>query len=74
MPTLADEQRQEVRGAGPDSQAAKQGREETDVQGTRSGLRLHLHRVSLGLAILLLASIQLAWLAVLGYGLVELIT
>jgi hypothetical protein len=37
-------------------------------------MRFHVHRVSIGLALLLLASIQLAWLALLGYGLVELVT
>jgi hypothetical protein len=72
--TLAREQHEEVRSTGPDGQAAKQGREETEVQGSASGLSLYLHRVAVGLAILVVASIQLAWPAVLGYGFVELIT
>jgi hypothetical protein len=71
VPTLS-EQDEEVRGGGPDSKTAEERHEETEVPGSRSGLRLHLHRVTVGLAILVAASIQLAWLAVLGYGLVKL--
>ena len=74
LPGLTGEQYEEVRGTGPDGQAAEEGHEQTEVQGTASGLRLHLHRVSVGLAISVLASIQLAWLAVLAYGFVELVT
>jgi hypothetical protein len=70
--TLAREQHEEVCGAGPDGQAAEDCNQEADVQRTAPGMRLHVHRVSIGLAILLLASIQLAWLALLGYGLVQL--
>jgi hypothetical protein len=67
VPSLADEQHEEIRA------------EVTQVQGAGSGPsfqlhRLHLHRVSVGLVILVLAAIQLGWLAVLGYGFVKLIT